>query len=156
LLEVKKALVRKAYEEGRLLNPEDLTDESVFQLLQDDAAARSYKRDQRPRLQCAGIREQYSGLGAVSLGGAFRRGLSAPGKIGYWVRLAASISSMALLAKPSGCRCCCIFSQRHVGAGAFLTLGCGMNQAGTCSSVRMECKIIEMTFSSPRAVLIIM
>ena len=41
LLEVKKALVRKAYEEGRLLNPEDLTDESVFQLLQDDAAARS-------------------------------------------------------------------------------------------------------------------
>ena len=41
LLEIKKALVRKAYEEGRLLNPEDLTDESVFQLLQDDAAARS-------------------------------------------------------------------------------------------------------------------
>ena len=41
LLEIKKALVRKAYEEGRLLNPEDLTDESAFQLLQDDAAARS-------------------------------------------------------------------------------------------------------------------
>jgi hypothetical protein len=41
LLEVKKAMVRKAYEEGRLLNPEDLTDEALFQLLHDDASVRS-------------------------------------------------------------------------------------------------------------------
>jgi hypothetical protein len=41
LLEVKKALVRKAYEEGRLLNPEDLTDDALFQQLHDDPAVRS-------------------------------------------------------------------------------------------------------------------
>src|SRR5438067_4428524 len=36
LLEVKKALVRKAYEEGRLLDPADLTDDALFELLRDD------------------------------------------------------------------------------------------------------------------------
>ncbi len=36
LLEVKKTLVRKAYEQGRLLDPNDLTDETVFALLQQD------------------------------------------------------------------------------------------------------------------------
>ncbi len=36
LLEVKKLLVRKAYEQGRLLDPEDLTDEALFQLVRDD------------------------------------------------------------------------------------------------------------------------
>lgn len=36
LLEVKKALVRKAYEQGRLLDPSDLTDEALFSLLQQD------------------------------------------------------------------------------------------------------------------------
>ena len=41
LLEVKKALVRKAYEEGRLLNPEDLTDDALFQQLHDDPGVRS-------------------------------------------------------------------------------------------------------------------
>ena len=41
LLEVKKALVRKAYEEGRLLNPEDLTDDALFQQLHDDPTVRS-------------------------------------------------------------------------------------------------------------------
>ena len=41
LLEVKKALVRKAYEEGRLLNPEDLTDDALFQQLHDDPVVRS-------------------------------------------------------------------------------------------------------------------
>ncbi len=36
LLEVKKALVRKAYEQGRLLDPGDLSDETLFALLQQD------------------------------------------------------------------------------------------------------------------------
>jgi protein involved in polysaccharide export with SLBB domain len=36
LLEVKKALVRKAYEQGRLLDPVDLTDETLFALLRED------------------------------------------------------------------------------------------------------------------------
>lgn len=36
MLEVKKALVRKAYQQGRLLDPADLTDGVVIQLVQDD------------------------------------------------------------------------------------------------------------------------
>jgi protein involved in polysaccharide export with SLBB domain len=36
LLQVKKALVRKAYEQGRILDPGDLTDDAVFQLLRED------------------------------------------------------------------------------------------------------------------------
>jgi protein involved in polysaccharide export with SLBB domain len=36
LLAVKKALVRSAYEQGRLLDPADLTDDALFQLLQED------------------------------------------------------------------------------------------------------------------------
>lgn len=36
LLEVKKLLVRKAYEQGRVLAPEDLSDEALFELLRDD------------------------------------------------------------------------------------------------------------------------
>ena len=36
LLEVKKMLVRKAYEQGRILDPEDLSDDALFQLLRDD------------------------------------------------------------------------------------------------------------------------
>ncbi|MGH9517618.1 MAG: SLBB domain-containing protein [Terriglobales bacterium] len=36
LLQVKKMLVRKAYEQGRILDPEDLTDEALFQLLIED------------------------------------------------------------------------------------------------------------------------
>jgi protein involved in polysaccharide export with SLBB domain len=36
LLEVKKTLVRKAYEQGRILNPEDLTDEALFRLISSD------------------------------------------------------------------------------------------------------------------------
>src|SRR5262249_29856147 len=41
LLEVKKALVRKAYEQGRLLDSQDLTDEALFQMLHEDNATRS-------------------------------------------------------------------------------------------------------------------
>ena len=36
LLEVKKTLVRKAYEQGRIVNPEDLTDEALFRLISND------------------------------------------------------------------------------------------------------------------------
>jgi protein involved in polysaccharide export with SLBB domain len=36
LLQVKKMLVRKAYEQGRILDPEDLTDDALFELLQED------------------------------------------------------------------------------------------------------------------------
>lgn len=36
LLAFKRTLVRKAYEQGRLLDPESLTDDAVFQLVQDD------------------------------------------------------------------------------------------------------------------------
>jgi protein involved in polysaccharide export with SLBB domain len=41
LLEFKKILVRKAYEQGRLLDSSDLNDEAVFQLLREDNAARA-------------------------------------------------------------------------------------------------------------------
>jgi protein involved in polysaccharide export with SLBB domain len=36
LLQVKKALVRKAFEQGRILDPNDLTDDAVFRLLRED------------------------------------------------------------------------------------------------------------------------
>jgi protein involved in polysaccharide export with SLBB domain len=36
LLQVKKMFVRKAYEQGRLLDPQDLTDEALFRLLRND------------------------------------------------------------------------------------------------------------------------
>ena len=36
LLQVKKRLVREAYEQGRLLDPADLTDEAVFRLVRED------------------------------------------------------------------------------------------------------------------------
>jgi len=40
LLEVKKLLVRKAFEQGRILDPDDLTDEALFQLVRDDQKIR--------------------------------------------------------------------------------------------------------------------
>ncbi len=39
-LEVKRVLVRKAYEQGRLLDPADLTDDALYQLLRQDDNAR--------------------------------------------------------------------------------------------------------------------
>jgi len=36
LLQVKKALVRKAFEEGRILDPKDLTDDALFQIIRLD------------------------------------------------------------------------------------------------------------------------
>src|SRR4030088_3518854 len=41
MLAVKKTLVRRSYEQGRLLDPVDLTDEALFQLLRDDANVRT-------------------------------------------------------------------------------------------------------------------
>lgn len=40
LLQVKKMLVRKAYEQGRVLDPKDLTDEALFQLIGKDETIR--------------------------------------------------------------------------------------------------------------------
>src|SRR5580658_10802567 len=36
LLQIKKALVRKAFEQGRILNPDDLTDDALFSLIRHD------------------------------------------------------------------------------------------------------------------------
>jgi len=36
LLAVKRALVHKAYEQGRILDPKELTDEAVFRLIRED------------------------------------------------------------------------------------------------------------------------
>lgn len=40
MLQVKKALVRKAFEQGRILDPNDLTDDALFRLLRADANIR--------------------------------------------------------------------------------------------------------------------
>jgi protein involved in polysaccharide export with SLBB domain len=40
LLQVKKALVRKAFEQGRILDPNDLTDDALFRLLREDENVR--------------------------------------------------------------------------------------------------------------------
>jgi len=40
LLQVKKMLVRKAYEQGRVLDPQDLTDEALFRILRRDENVR--------------------------------------------------------------------------------------------------------------------
>ncbi|MGH9643782.1 MAG: hypothetical protein ACRD3Q_15340, partial [Terriglobales bacterium] len=40
LLEVKKRLVRTAFEQGRILEPRDLTDEALFRLLREDENVR--------------------------------------------------------------------------------------------------------------------
>jgi protein involved in polysaccharide export with SLBB domain len=40
LLEVKKALVRKAFEQGRILDPKDLTDDALFRLIREDDTIR--------------------------------------------------------------------------------------------------------------------
>ena len=41
LLQVKKLLVRKAFEQGRLLDPEDLNDDALFRLIRQDAGIRA-------------------------------------------------------------------------------------------------------------------
>jgi protein involved in polysaccharide export with SLBB domain len=40
LLQVKKALVRKAFDQGRVLDPNELTDDALFQLIREDDGAR--------------------------------------------------------------------------------------------------------------------
>src|ERR1051325_2887325 len=40
LLQIKKQLVRKAFEQGRLLDPAELTDDAVFRLLREDENVR--------------------------------------------------------------------------------------------------------------------
>lgn len=46
LLQVKKALVRVAYEQGRILEPADLTDDALFQLLWSDVNVRALATDE--------------------------------------------------------------------------------------------------------------
>jgi protein involved in polysaccharide export with SLBB domain len=41
LLQVKRALVRKAFEQGRILDPEDLSDEALFRLIREEQAVRA-------------------------------------------------------------------------------------------------------------------
>jgi hypothetical protein len=36
LLQVKKAIVRKAFEQGRILDPNDLTDDALYRLIRED------------------------------------------------------------------------------------------------------------------------
>src|ERR1700674_3148727 len=40
LLQVKKTLVRKAFEQGRVLDPNDLTDDALFRLIREDQNVR--------------------------------------------------------------------------------------------------------------------
>jgi protein involved in polysaccharide export with SLBB domain len=40
LLQVKKALVRKAFEQGRILDPKDLTDDALFRIIREDDSIR--------------------------------------------------------------------------------------------------------------------
>ncbi len=40
LLQVKKALVRKAFEQGRILDPKDLTDDGLFRIIREDESIR--------------------------------------------------------------------------------------------------------------------
>src|SRR4029453_44859 len=40
MLQFKKLLVREAYQQGRILDPEDLTDDAVFRLIREDANIR--------------------------------------------------------------------------------------------------------------------
>src|SRR5512146_318438 len=41
LLEVKKLVVRRAYSQGQVLDPKDLTDDAVFRLVRDDEEVRA-------------------------------------------------------------------------------------------------------------------
>jgi len=71
LLEAKRVLVRKAYEQGRILDPDDLTDEALFQLLREDQNVRvlvtreiedrGYIRAKPTRKQIEQEREQDAG-----------------------------------------------------------------------------------------------
>ena len=70
LLEVKKLLARKAYEQGRLLDPDELDDEALFRLVRQDPNVRALitheiedrayvqpkpTREERTRLEAAGV-----------------------------------------------------------------------------------------------------
>jgi len=71
LLEAKRVLVRKAYEQGRILDPDDLSDEALYQLLREDQNIRvlvtreiedrGYIRAKPTRKQVEQEREQNAG-----------------------------------------------------------------------------------------------
>lgn len=56
LLQAKKLLVRKAYEQGRLLDPRDLTDEALFRLLREDESIRVLITQEIERRQYVQVR----------------------------------------------------------------------------------------------------
>jgi protein involved in polysaccharide export with SLBB domain len=61
LLRAKKILVIKAYEQGRLLDPEDLTDDALFRLVRDDSHTRvliTHEIEQRYYVRARPTREE--------------------------------------------------------------------------------------------------
>lgn len=77
LLEIKKMLVRKAYEQGRILDPVDLTDDALFGLLREDhnicvlatqeIEDRSYVRAKPTKEQIKRLQETGAQYGATRL-----------------------------------------------------------------------------------------
>jgi protein involved in polysaccharide export with SLBB domain len=70
LLAVKRALVRKAYEQGRILDPQELTDNSVFQLIRDDENIRviaSKEVEDRFYVRAKPNREEREQAGAAAM-----------------------------------------------------------------------------------------
>jgi protein involved in polysaccharide export with SLBB domain len=71
MLEVKKLLVRKAFEQGRILDPEDLTDEALFQLVRDDQKIRvliTQEIEDRAYVRAKPTREELARMNASGLG----------------------------------------------------------------------------------------
>jgi protein involved in polysaccharide export with SLBB domain len=93
LLQVKRVLVRKAFEQARILDPKDLTDEAVFRLVQEDENVRIlatleiedrlYIRPKPTREELAQNRYREQ---AVSSGTAPQTGQSRNQEEAYWAR----------------------------------------------------------------------
>ena len=61
LLQVKRALVRKAYDQGRILDPKDLTDDALFRLIREDQNVRviaTQQIDDRSYIRAKPTREE--------------------------------------------------------------------------------------------------
>ncbi len=72
-LEVKKMLVRKAFEQGRIVEREELTDEAVFRLIRQDDVTRALVTDEiqarnyvKAKPTDQELRRQYAGQGSIS------------------------------------------------------------------------------------------
>ncbi len=67
LLEVKKMLVRKAYDQGRVLDPQDLTDDALYKLIGKDESVRvliTREIEDRQYIQAKPTREELQALAA--------------------------------------------------------------------------------------------